>query len=59
MAVKWGRELEVTIISAHKKTATYPDTPHTPFGIKNPSEATDGARTVSRFVLKQVVPALQ
>lgn len=34
MAAKKGRELEV-IISVHTKTATYPDAPHTPFGIKN------------------------
>lgn len=58
-AAKRGRELEVIIISAHTKTATYPDAPHTPFGIKNPSWVTDRARIVSWSVLRQVVPALQ
>lgn len=47
MAAKRGRELEVIINKAHTKTATYPDAPHTPFGIKNPSWIKGRARIVS------------
>lgn len=59
MAAKRGGELEVIILSAHTKTATYPDAPHAPFGIKNPLWVTSRVRAVSWSLLKQVVPALQ